>query len=71
MRLRIAVFYWVVLGIALSAVEAHPPAPPSATMQGVLLGTGFPAPGPERPGPSIAVFAGQKVFIVDTGRGVG
>lgn len=39
-------------------------------MQGVLLGTGFPAPDPDRAGPSNAVFVGDKVFIVDAGRGV-
>ena len=39
-------------------------------MQGILLGTGFPAPDPERAGPSNAVLVGEKVFIVDTGRGV-
>ena len=39
-------------------------------MQGVLLGTGFPAPNPDRAGPSNAVLVGEKLFIVDTGRGV-
>lgn len=39
-------------------------------MRGVLLGTGFPAPDPDRAGPSNAVFIGKKLFIVDTGRGV-
>lgn len=39
-------------------------------MEGVLLGTGFPAPDPDRAGPSNAVFVGDKVFIVDAGRGV-
>ncbi len=39
-------------------------------MRGVLLGTGFPAPDPDRAGPSNAVLVGKKVFIVDTGRGV-
>ncbi|MGE5113754.1 MAG: MBL fold metallo-hydrolase, partial [Acidobacteriaceae bacterium] len=38
--------------------------------QGVLLGTGFPAPDPDRAGPSNVVFVGDKVFIVDAGRGV-
>jgi ribonuclease Z len=39
-------------------------------MRGVLLGTGFPAPDPHRAGPSNAVLVGEKIFIVDTGRGV-
>ncbi|MBI3404551.1 MAG: MBL fold metallo-hydrolase [Acidobacteria bacterium] len=38
-------------------------------MQVVLLGTGFPRPDPERAGPSTAVIVGEKVFIVDAGRG--
>jgi len=44
--------------------------PTTPAMQGVLLGTGFPAPDPERAGPSNAVIVGEKLFIVDTGRGV-
>jgi ribonuclease Z len=39
-------------------------------MEVVLLGTGFPAPDPERAGPSTAVLIGEKTFLVDTGRGV-
>src|SRR5215467_10486981 len=46
------------------------PSPTIPAMQGVLLGTGFPAPDPDRAGPSNAVLVGEKVFIVDTGRGV-
>ncbi|MGH9509105.1 MAG: MBL fold metallo-hydrolase [Terriglobales bacterium] len=40
------------------------------TMQVVLLGTGFPRPDPERAGPATAVVVGEKVFVVDAGRGV-
>lgn len=39
-------------------------------MQVILLGTGFPRPDPERAGPATAVVVGEKVFIVDAGRGV-
>jgi ribonuclease BN (tRNA processing enzyme) len=39
-------------------------------MQVVLLGTGYPRPDPERAGPSTAVVFGDKVFVVDAGRGV-
>ncbi|MGH9576388.1 MAG: MBL fold metallo-hydrolase, partial [Terriglobales bacterium] len=39
-------------------------------MQVVLLGTGFPRPDPERAGPATAVVVGEKVFVVDAGRGV-
>jgi ribonuclease Z len=51
--------------VASSTVAADKPA-----MEVVLLGTGFPAPDPERAGPSNAVLVGEKVFIVDAGRGV-
>ena len=48
--------------------EVHSTTP--VAMEGVLLGTGFPAPDPDRAGPSNAVLVGEKLFIVDTGRGV-
>ena len=63
-----SLFLWIfALTVSLSSFtgRSYPPA-----MQGVLLGTGFPAPDPERAGPSNAVLVGDKVFIVDTGRGV-
>lgn len=43
---------------------------PAGQMEVVLLGTGYPAPDPERAGPSNAVLVGEKLFVVDTGRGV-
>ncbi len=43
---------------------------PKPAMQVVLLGTGFPRPDPERAGPAAAVVVGEKVFVVDAGRGV-
>ncbi len=67
MRLPIAVLS--LLLVVPSATLAQSPSA-AATMQGVLLGTGFPAPDPDRAGPSNAVFIGDKVFIVDSGRGV-
>jgi ribonuclease Z len=42
---------------------------PSA-MQLILLGTGYPYPSPDRAGPSCAVAVGERLFIVDAGRGV-
>lgn len=36
----------------------------------LLLGTGYPRPDPERAGPSSAVVVGDKLFVVDVGRGV-
>ena len=35
-----------------------------------LLGTGSPAPDPNRAGPSTLVRAGEQIFLVDCGRGV-
>jgi ribonuclease Z len=66
MRLFAAVFALVMLACPapIRAAEAAP------SMQVVLLGTGFPRPDPERAGPSTAVVIGDKVFVVDAGRGV-
>lgn len=36
----------------------------------VFLGTGMPAPNPERQGPSLAIVANGKAYIVDAGTGV-
>lgn len=52
---------------AMLPARADDPAP---AMQVVLLGTGFPRPDPERAGPATAVVVGEKVFVVDAGRGV-
>jgi len=75
MRLR-SVLIFVGLLSALSPLSvtqrsgSEQPSSETPAIQGVLLGTGFPAPDPERAGPSNAVLVGEKVFIVDTGRGV-
>ena len=42
----------------------------NASIEVVLLGTGFPRPDPDRAGPATAVVVNGKVFIVDAGRGV-
>jgi ribonuclease Z len=39
-------------------------------MYAILLGTGFPRPDADRAGPSTAIVVGEKVFLVDAGRGV-
>ncbi len=36
----------------------------------ILLGTGYPRPDPNHAGPSTAIAAGDKWFVVDAGRGV-
>ena len=40
------------------------------SMEVVLLGTGFPAPDPDRAGPSTAVVVNGRYYIVDAGRAV-
>src|SRR5215475_8857893 len=75
MRLRFVLLLVFLIGAlpSLGIAQQTDPQQPSATtpaMQGVLLGTGFPAPDPDRAGPSNAVLVGEKLFIVDTGRGV-
>lgn len=55
----------VVVAILFGCIAAQ-----AASMEAVLLGTGFPRPDPDRAGPSTAVIVGDKVFLVDTGRGV-
>ncbi|MDA2912478.1 MBL fold metallo-hydrolase [Acidobacteriia bacterium AH_259_A11_L15] len=39
-------------------------------MQVILLGTGYPRPDPARAGASTAIVVGEKVFLVDAGRGL-
>ena len=46
------------------------PTPTKPEMQVILLGTGYPRPSVERAGPATAIVAGEKLFVVDTGRGV-
>ncbi|MGH9669562.1 MAG: MBL fold metallo-hydrolase [Terriglobales bacterium] len=61
----------LLLLLALTAPAQEPQKKPEAApMQVILLGTGFPRPDPERAGPSTAVVVGEKVFLVDAGRGV-
>ncbi|MGH9579219.1 MAG: hypothetical protein ACRD3R_17410, partial [Terriglobales bacterium] len=67
MRNRKAAALFLVLLILASPVSSEGPV---AAMQVVLLGTGFPRPDPERFGPAAAVVIGEKVFVVDAGRGV-
>ena len=70
MRLSIALFCLMMFAGDFPAPSPQVAPNPPREMQAVLLGTGFPAPDPDRAGPSNAVLVGEKVFIVDTGRGV-
>src|SRR3989338_10065523 len=56
----------VMLAVSLLSLSAAE----SPEMQVILLGTGYPRPDPERAGGANAVVVGEKVFVVDTGRGV-
>jgi ribonuclease Z len=58
-----------VLAATITAVQS-PPSPVSPKMYAVLLGTGNPRPDNERAGPSTAIVIGEKVFLIDAGRGV-
>src|SRR5205085_6794338 len=54
-----------------AALPTAAQAPPNATgMQGVLLGTGYPRPVPERAGPATAIVVNGEYFVVDAGRAV-
>jgi ribonuclease Z len=55
---------------ALITTAQAPPTPPSPKIYAILLGTGFPRPDADRAGPSTAVIIGEKVFLIDAGRGV-
>jgi len=55
-----------------SLVAQHTQQPPQkpATIEVILLGTGFPRPDPDRAGPATAIIIKDRVFIVDAGRGI-
>src|SRR3989338_5463620 len=56
----------VMLAVSLLSLSAAE----SPEMQVILLGTGYPRPDPERAGPANALVVGEKVLLVDAGRGV-
>jgi ribonuclease Z len=58
------------LVVTLGLLAAAQQSTNARRMQVVLLGTGFPAPDPDRAGPSTAILVGEKFFVVDAGRGV-
>src|ERR1700735_1141409 len=55
---------------ALITTAQTPPSPPSPKIYAILLGTGYPRPDADRAGPSTAIIIGEKVFLIDAGRGV-
>lgn len=68
MRRRFVPASILLAAVSTSVVAQDAGAP--GRMEVVLLGTGAPPPDPERAGPSTAVLDGEKLFIVDAGRGV-
>ncbi len=65
----------IIVGLALCPfVRAQVPAPPPDKSPAepfvVFLGTGTPGPTPDRQGPSLAVVAGGRAYLVDVGVGV-
>lgn len=69
--LSICVAIWLALLVSFrTAAQATPPANTGRGVFIVFLGTGMPAPNPERQGPSLAIVANGKAYIVDAGTGV-
>jgi ribonuclease BN (tRNA processing enzyme) len=62
----------VCLGAPIASAQKPPPQtqPSSHGFFVVLLGTGMPRPDPTRQGPSLAIVANGKAYIVDAGTGV-
>ncbi len=64
LRCLVAVCVWLLVSPAPAGAQQD------ASMELVLLGTGYPYPDPLRAGPSCAVLAGGRAYVVDAGRGV-
>ena len=60
----------IIAGFMFSTLLSSGQTEQPSAMQLILLGTGYPYPNAERAGPSCAIVAGKKLFIVDAGRGV-
>jgi ribonuclease Z len=57
------------LGAVITSAQ-NPPALAAPKIYAILLGTGYPRPDADRAGPSTAIIIGDKVFLIDAGRGV-
>ena len=68
-QLRLIILFTCVFFLTTFTVAQQSPTP-TPKMYAVLLGTGFPRPDADRAGPSTAIVTGEKVFLVDAGRGV-
>ena len=64
--MRVFLLLTAISVLAISATaQSHP-----CSMEAILLGTGYPVPTPDRAGPSTAIVANGKYFVVDAGRAV-
>jgi ribonuclease BN (tRNA processing enzyme) len=63
-------FSILLLGASSGQEPVGAPAPAPKAPFVVFLGTGTPGPTPDRQGPSLAVVAGDKAYLVDVGVGV-
>jgi ribonuclease BN (tRNA processing enzyme) len=65
----------LVVGTCAFAVGAQSPnraasAAPPKSIAIVILGSGYPAPDPNRHGPSLAIVVNEKAYLVDAGTGI-
>ncbi len=68
-RNLIMVMAWITAAIPFGALAQQPVAP-SKNVEIVFLGTGSPIPNADRQGPSLAIVANGKAYLVDAGSGV-
>jgi ribonuclease BN (tRNA processing enzyme) len=66
------IFFCLAAGISLRAQSQPSAAPPKPAngVEIVILGSGFPAPIPDRQGPALAIVANGKAYLVDAGTGI-
>ena len=70
---------WLVTGLVVGcglaivttrAMQRQPPTRPVSQTKVVMLGTGTPAPTPDRSGPATAIVVNDTAYLVDFGPGV-
>lgn len=61
---------WAWFGVTQTSAQETRPANAGRGVFIVFLGTGIPRPDPQRQGPSLAIVANGKAYIVDAGTGV-
>ncbi len=58
------------LPLGAQSQPSSTPPKPSKGVEIVILGSGFPAPMPDRQGPALAIVANGKAYLVDAGTGI-